>query len=883
MTYRFSILLSFFFIFSINLFAQIPSGAGRIAGQNLNVGHFYGKILDSTTTKGIDGASVQLYQNKFDTVTKKKKDVLVSGMLTNKKGEFSLENLPVIAQYKLIITAIGYKTIEEKIQFEINREAAKNGDYSSLLSGVDKDLGNIKLNIDQQLLQGVTVTGNKSVLTMSIDRKVYNVEKDISTAGGSAIDVMKNVPSVSVDLDGNVTMRNAAPQIFVDGRPTTMTLEQIPADAISSVEIISNPSAKFDASGGGAGILNIVLKKNRKAGYNGNIRSGIDSRGKPNFGGDLNIKQQKVNFFVSGQVRFRKSVSTLSTNRTDFLNDATAYLQQNDEPVNNGSFAFLRGGMDSLLDNRNTITIGGNITKGQFKNNDLIHITRDTVYESLTGSDYGNRSSSGTREFNNYGGSFSFKHNFAKANKDITADLNYNYSKNTSLGNYATQYFFTNGTAKDPILFERSTGSGSNKFFTAQTDYENPITKTMKIEMGARIALRSFISTNDNFIKDNTSGEFVTIPLLNNKYEFKDRVLAGYATFSHQIKKFTYQVGARVESSEYTGNLLTTGKSFTNEYPFSFFPSAFFTYKLNDKEDLQLNYSRKINRPNFFQLIPYIDFTDSLNLSKGNPDLIPEFTNLLELSYQNQLAKGHNILATAYFKKTDNLITRYQFKDANPNLNKIDSIIMTTYANAAQSYSYGIELTSKDKITPWWDVTANINIYNATLNASNITNGNNNSRVSWFGKLNNSFKLPKNYSIQLTSNYSAKTLVPQNSGGGGRNFGGGGGGFGQQLSPTAQGYVSAYYEFDFSIKKDFMKNNAASISLQVNDIFRTKLYKTHSESVYFIQDNTRRQDAQLVRLNFNWRFGKVDVNLFKRKNLKGDAENLQNIQNASGQ
>lgn len=883
MQYKIKNILFFILLFSgAKSFAQF---SGRGGGQNLNLGHFYGKIVDAVTFKPIDAASVQLLQNKLDTITKKKKEVIVAGMLTDKRGEFSLENLPVMAQYKLLISAIGFKPIELKVQFEINREAAKSGDYSSLLSGVDKDLGNIKMEIDAQQLQNVTVTAGKPLITMSIDRKVYNVEKDISIAGGSAIDVMKNVPSVSVDLDGNVTMRNASPQIFVDGRPTTMTLEQIPADAIASVEIITNPSAKFDASGGGAGILNIVMKKNRKAGYNGNIRAGIDSRAKPYVGGDINIKQQKVNFFVSGQFGMRKPISTITTTRTDFLSDATAHLLQNNKPIGNGIFGFLRGGVDYLMDNRNTLTISGNFSNGQFKGTDLLNVYRDTTFTTTTNADFGNRSSNSKRFFKNYGSTISFKHNFAKANKDITADINYNYSENNSNSNYATQYHYSNGTPKSLPAYELNKGGGINHFFTAQTDYENPITKTMKIEAGARIALRSYSSFNDNFIKDNTTGQYFTIPLLNNEYEFKDRVLAAYTTFAHQIKKFSYQVGARIESSTYTGNLINKNQEFSNEFPFSFFPSAFLTYKINDQQDLQLNYSRKINRPNFFQIIPYIDFTDSLNLSKGNPDLIPEFTTLLELSYQNQLAKGQNILGSVYFKNTNNLITRYQYKDANPNPDKLDSIIMTTFANASKSYTFGFELTSKNKITKWWDITTNINVYNATIKAGNLMNGTDRNQTSWFGKLNNSFKLPKNFSVQLTTNYQAKTLIPQNSGGGGgmRNFGGGGGGFGQQLSPTALGYIDSWYEFDFSVKKDFMKNNAASISLQVNDIFRTKLYKTHSESPYFIQDNTRRQDPQLVRLNFNWRFGKIDVNLFKRKNLKGDAENMQNIQNSSGQ
>ena len=251
------ILFTTFLLATSTIFAQFPGGGG----QNMNMGHFYGKVVDAATNKPIDAASIQLIQNKFDSVTKKRKDAIVSGMLTTKKGEFSLENLPVMSTYKLKITAIGYKNIEQKAAFELNMQGVKNGDCSSLLSGIDKDLGNIKMETDALQLQDVTVTSQKGLLTMSIDRKIFNVEKNITSVGGTAVDVMKNVPSVNVDIDGNVTLRNAAPQIFVDGRPTTMTLEQIPADAISTVEIITNPSAKFDASGGGSGILHSVCKK----------------------------------------------------------------------------------------------------------------------------------------------------------------------------------------------------------------------------------------------------------------------------------------------------------------------------------------------------------------------------------------------------------------------------------------------------------------------------------------------------------------------------------------------------------------------------------------------------------------------------------------------
>lgn len=849
--------------------AQFPGGGGgRPGGQNMNMGHFYGKVIDSITNKPIEAASVQLIQNKYDSILKKRKDVVVSGMLTTKRGEFSLENLPIMATYKLVITAIGFQPIQQKAAFIINMAGARpGGDMSGMMNAVDKDLGNFKLQPDAKQLDDVTVVADRPLLTMSIDRKIFNVEKNLASVGGTAVDVMKNVPSLSVDIDGNVSLRNATPQIFVDGRPTTMTLEQIPADAIATVEIITNPSAKFDASGGGAGILNIVLKKNRKAGYNGGLRANIDSRARPGFGGDLNIKQQKINFFAATQMGYRKSISTSTTDRTDFLNNAEAHLRQESNPIGRGFFGFGRMGVDYFIDNRNTLSVAGSIMGGNFRNNDLFDINRDTIYSNFTVKDYGNRTTNSLSQFRNYGSTISFKHNFAKANRELTADVNYNYSKNNNDNQIGTQYYFPNSDPKTPLINQSSLGGGRTKFFTAQTDYVNPITATMKIEMGARVAIRDFSSFNENFLKDPTSGTNIPLTQLNNSYQFTDRVLAGYTTLSHQIKKFSYQLGLRIESSKYDGTLINTGQQFSNKFPFSLFPSAFATYKLTEKQDLQVNYSRKINRPNFFQLIPFIDFTDSLNLSKGNPNLVPEFTNLLELSYQNQLAKGHSLLSTIYFKNTNDLIARYQFPEKNPNSPaKPDSVLFTSYANASQSYTGGLELTARNKIASWWDLTSNLNLFSVTLKAGNLPGGSDNSQLSWFFKMNNSFKLSKNYSIQLSGDYQAKTLVqPGGGGGGGRGMMFGGGNL-----PSAQGFIKPFYGVDLAIRKDFLKNNAASLTLQMSDVFRTRLNENYTESIFFIQETSRRRDPQILRLNFNWRFGKFDVSLLKRKNMKAD-------------
>ena len=867
-------------VFTLGLsvtYAQFP-GAGRgTGGQNMNMGHFYGKVLESVNNKPLEAASVLLIQNKFDTTTKKRKDVVIAGMLTDKKGEFSLESLNIMGQYKLKISAIGFKAFEEKVAFDLNMPGGKpSGDMSSMLNAIDKDLGNLTLRADSSLLENVTVSASKALFTMNIDRKVFNVEKNLTSVGGTAVDVMKNVPSVNVDIDGNVSLRNATPQIFIDGRPTTLTLDQIPADEIASVEIITNPSAKFDASGGGAGILNIVMKKNRKAGYNGNINASIDSRLQPGFGGDINVKQNKINFFARARVNARKSKSESTSDRTNFLNnDTTSLFTQNSNPANKGYFAFIRGGFDYFLDNRNTLTVGGMYVTGEFKNNDFINIDRDTLYkDNLLVSDFGYRNTKTAFTFRNVGANLSFKHNFTKPNKEWTVDVNYNQSKNDNTGDYNTQYFYPNSTAKTLPTIEQSGGAGTTKYFTAQTDFVNPISDKLKLEMGLRGAVRNYVSTSSNYVQD-ASGKFILVPGFSNNYEFNDQVYAAYTTFSQKIKNFTYQLGLRLESSSYTGTLTSTNQKFKNDYPFSLFPSLFMTYKLNDKSDLQVNYSRKINRPNFFQLIPNYDISDPLNLSIGNPNLIPEFTNLAEISYQNQLSKKTSFLATAYLRNTNNLITSYQYRDKNPDTvtstyPKPDTVLISTFANANTSYNIGLELTTKTKFAKWWDFTINVNLYNSTLKAGALAGGADNSQLSMFGKINNSFTLPKNFSIQLSGDYQAKTIIPPSSGGGGmgRMFGG------SQIG--AQGYIKPNYGVDIAIKKDFMKNKAASLTLQMNDIFRTKLYATHSESQYFVQDNERRRDPQILRLNFNYRFGKIDVSLFKKKNIKGEMESIQN-------
>lgn len=864
----FLVTLSLLFI-AFAPFAQPPSGAGRGNGPQLT-GRLYGKIVEANSGKPVEFASVQLIQNKIDTVTKKRAEAVINGMLTRANGDFSLESVPVFGPLKLRVTAIGFKQIDQTVSFDIK----PGGDMSAVMGALDKDLGNIKIEIEEKVLGNVTVTAERPGLQLGIDRKIFNVDKNIVSAGGTAVDIMRNIPSLNVDIDGNVTMRNNAPQVFVDGRPSNLTLEQIPADAIQSVELITNPSAKFDASGGTSGILNIVLKKEKKVGYNGNLRVNVDSRARVGGGGDINLRQQKVNIFASGMFMQRKSISTGTTTRLNLFDSPDTYIDQRDRSVQLGQFMFGRAGLDYFISNRNTLSISGNFARGTFKPNSTSNILVDTLSAPVSSAFY-QRVSDTKGSFRNLGSTVSFKHNFPKAGREWTADVTYNKSKNSNNNNIVTDTFnvpvqgIPKGTYKQLQLID-----GENENVVFQSDFVNPISDKSKVEMGVRAQFRKNSSLSSFYVDQ--AGQWVLQPTSQTNYSSDDQVYAAYVAYSNQLKSFGYQLGLRAESSDYGGTLKQTNQDFDIKFPVSLFPSVFLSQKLSEDQSLQLNYSRRINRPNFWQLTPITDSSDRLNPRKGNPGLEPEFTNSFELSYEKTFRNKGNFLASLYYKHTTGLITSYQEKGTGSGG---EVVALTTYINANSSYVTGVELTSRNNLTKWWEFTPNFNLYTSDVKINLVGETDQPRLTSYFFKLNNTFKLPKNVSIQLSGEYQSKTVLPPGGSGGGGNRGGGM--FGGPSS-AAQGYVRPNYGVDIAVRYEFLKNRAAAVSINMNDIFRTRRSDIHSESSFIIQDAFRRRDAQIVRINFNWRFGKFDPSLFKRKNMKGEREG-QNIDMPQGQ
>lgn len=840
----------------------------------MKIGRIYGKIVDETGS-GVGYATIQLMGKTFDRTTRTLRDTLYAGQLTADNGDFNIEELPVMGEYTLVVSFLGYAELRQTFDFGIpfppsmtgegrpdSDQAAPSrparsagrpgGGYPGAGGGSNftKDLGNIELTTSASLLDEVTVTAEASLATLSLDRRAYRVDKDLTTAGGTAQDALRNVPSLSVDLNGNVSLRNGSPQILVDGRQTTLSLDQIAADAIERVEVITNPSAKFDAGGGTAGIVNIVLKKDKRIGYNGSVRAGADSYGGLNFGGDINARGEKINLFGSSFLNKRQGVGEGETLRENFFGNPPSNISQLNDSENDGFFAVARGGLDYFLDNRNTLTVSGSYVRGSFGSLDELRSTTDFLFPEGTETESYLRTADGNRGFRNVGASILFKHLFPQEGAELTADINFNTVRFESDNNFQTVFDGTGATTR-----ERQDILGEGSFLTLQSDFIKPLDDKSKLEGGVRATLRTNENNTDNLRFDPTTNEFREIPQFADEFSLNDNVFAAYLQANRQNDKWGVQVGLRAESSFFTGTLPARDSSFSIDYPISLFPSVFVTRDLGGGDQLQLSYTRRINRPNFFQTLPFTDFTDSLNLRRGEPGLLPEFTNSLELSYQNIFESGTNLLVSLYYKQAIDLITSYQFTEFNEQLGR--EVVITGFTNGDQAAAYGAEVTLRNTVFGWLELTSNLNVFGAEIDAAEIESSISANRLNAFLKETIQIDLPKGYALQFNGEYRTRaSFVPST---GGNSWRGGGG------QSTPQGYTKSIWFVDASLRKNILKNKG-SLTLSVRDIFASRKFGSFSATEFFTQDSFRLRNPQQVNLNFSYRFGKMDTSLFSRRN-----------------
>ena len=517
-----------------------------VLSAQIVTGHIYGTITDSLG-KPLAGASVYLLEDNNDT--------LLTGTVTTANGHFSLNELPLSDTLILKISAIGYQPHQQQI-------------YPQNIPGdmLNINLGRIVLLSDYSQLATVTITAREPLMQMDIDKKTFNVDENIITAGGTAIDIMRYVPSVQVDMSGNVTLRNGMPQIYINGKPATLSLDQIPAHTVESVEVITNPSAKYDASGGHAGILNVLLKKSEEKEQYGSLQAGVDSRGGFNGGGNFNIRKNKVHLsaLLNG-TRIRDRISG-TTNRHLFTDTSARNIFHDYLNKTKGTSLLGKVGIDYFFTNKTTLSVSGTRTYRKTNSDETIDAVTDGIH--------GSRPSNEEREINSTVVEAGLKHHFPNVGEKWTADLSFTDMKWKGDGLYMNTYFDSPNAVSDSVLQKNMVG-GHNKLLTAQTDYVKPFSKTKKMETGLSLQITDISNNNENYIRYPDASDFEKIDGATTDYTYTNNVYAGYATFSDNIQEhFGYQLGLRIESSRYKGELLNSGEKFANSYPASLFPSV---------------------------------------------------------------------------------------------------------------------------------------------------------------------------------------------------------------------------------------------------------------------------------------------------------------------
>jgi outer membrane receptor protein involved in Fe transport len=510
------------------------------------------------------------------------------------------------------------------------------------------------------------------------------------------------------------------------------------------------------------------------------------------------------------------------------------------------------------MTNRTTLSLAGFAMHHSAHSTSAINMTTDSLYPSGTITQYTREHIDAPGSFDGRGATLGIKHLFAKDKEEWTADASYFSGIVTNNSLYTTNEY---GDKIESTLvssqLQKIRGSANEHNIILQTDFTDPLTSKMTLETGLRAAIQDRLNSNNNYTYEPDSAAWLLIPSAASNYKSRSEVYAAYATLSSSIGNFTYKIGLRTESSNYHGTLFNNGQAFGNQYPISLFPSLFFGQKLGGDQELQLSYTRRVNRPDFLQLVPYTDSSNKLNITRGNPDLIPEFTQSVELTYLKNFPGRNTLMGSVYYKHTDHLITNYIIADTDYATGT--TTLINTFANAHSGNSVGTELTTQNTLTKWWDLTANINVYHSEINASNVSGVSQLALWSWFGKMNSAFRLPSGFSLQVSGMYQSKTNLPVNSNG---NQPGPHNNMSQNAS---QGYIRPFYEVDLGVKKTFMANKLA-LSLSFNDIFKSRIQDQYSYSAYFIQDNRRIRNPQMLRLNFTYNFGKVDASLLHRKN-----------------
>jgi outer membrane receptor protein involved in Fe transport len=809
--------------------AQAPSGAPRGGGGGGNmrmgaIGRVYGKLVDASSKEPIAYASVAIYSLAT------KKDSIIGGALTLDNGDFNIESLP-LGRVKVRFSFMGFKQKDQMVAL-------------TMPDNVELDMGNVAMENTAQNLKEVTVKAEKSTMQMNIDRKVVNVDKNLVASGGTAEDVLKNVPSVTVDMDGKPSLRNAETTVYMDGRPTTLTLNQIPADQIDQVEIITNPSAKFDANLTG-GILNLVMKKNKKPGYNGVLNVGAGTSGQRNAMIALNIKQSPIGISLMYNVNARASLNKGYNNREYFNLTPEKYYQQDN--VNDFSNIHQMGrlGLDYYVNNRNTLSIGQMAGGGNF------NVVGDQTFAGKNSSNAnlysGTRRTDAQNQFRHYTTNMTWKRTYPKKGEELVVDGQYQFSKSVNNSDFTTKNYLANGSANGNPALQQNRGGGSGEHGQIQIDYTNPLSDSSKLEFGGKVFYRqasNFLNLN---LYDYSDASYHREANLSSNFLLDDMVNALYANYSNRYKGIGYQAGMRFEQSYFKGKSLNDNTIFTYSYPSasgdnilkSLFPSLYLSKKLDENHEIQLNFSRKVRRAGHMEIMPFIMAADKKSYRIGNPLLRPEFINLAELNYNKQFGEGSNWLSTVYARFIEDPII--QFATIQGDTTRM------SFINGDQSTVLGLDNSLRYVLNKSFDISLSANVFQIKIKTQNFAN----EGWAYNSKATLNYKLPKDFTVQLSGNYESEKVL-------------------------AQGRVLPMYFADVAVKKTFFK--VASLTFSVSDLFDTRAMRQELNIPnQYIQTSQMRRDVRFFKVSFSMPFGKPDASIFKNRKKQQPQQQQQEM------
>jgi outer membrane receptor protein involved in Fe transport len=757
-----------------------------------------GKITDARSGEPLPYATISLFSAADSS--------LVDGTSSEENGTF------------LLTTRAG--RYFARIEF-LSCEPALINDI--VLEKTTLDLGTIALQPTAATLDEVVVQAERSTMQLSLDKRVFNVGKDLANAGGNAAELLSNIPSIQVDVEGNVSLRGSGNvRILIDGKPSGLVsmsgssgLQQLQGNLVERVEIITNPGARYEAEGVG-GIINIILKKERKNGLNGAFD--LITGHPDNFGiaANLNYRREKLNFFLNYGIAYRRSPGDGSVFQRSFPGDTTFLYRQTNTRDNEGLNQNIRGGLDFFLNSSNTFTAAYT-----WRRSDGIRIMNirytDFIFNENTPTAISTRRQDEKETEPNSELALSHKKKFKGEGHELLTEIRIIDYWEDSDQDFTEQYFLPDGSASGKAdLLQNSYNYETERQYLLQADYVYPFSKDGKIEFGLRSSFRDM--DNDFRVTELVNDVWQPLPGLKNRFLYDENIHGAYGSFGHKSGRFSYQLGLRAELTDVTTELVETKQVNPRDYA-NLFPSAHFTYDLPRENAVQLSYSRRVRRPQYYDLSPFVTYSDNRNYWGGNPDLDPEFTHAFETGHIKYLENG-SLSSSVYYRYTTGKIERIRRVDAEGNA-------ATRPENLSNEHAFGLDCTAAWTPLDWWKLDGNVNFFRAITDGGNLGTTFSRDTYSWFGRLTSRFTFFKNTDLQLRGNYEAKQRIPQ-------------------------GIRKPFYFLDVALSRDVLKKNG-TITLNVSDVFNSRRYRTVAEGDTFYTYTDFQWRRRQVNLTFSYR------------------------------